>query len=495
MDDESDTSPRADRLRPCAESSKSHLCGRNSCSPKLGDFGKLRSHAVAVHVEHSPRSGSSGASATASRPAGAGDNHPLESSTHLNGPTKLGDFFRLFAQLQSPGPAIDTRDQKCRPKVAFSPSPMPCANVSYVAREPSALRSTRSCSPNKPFGGPSGSDSDLEVCPGSDDGVDSGAVTPSTTPPSSTDLDAPPLVRSTERRAGAKSPGASTQAQERRLSVGHVLSYKRDKCGPLITVYDKMRSRDQKNQSLSLGLGPLRAMDSLRAAQCPVVAANGIHVFLDMSNINISFQQALRRRYSIPERARFTPLPPLDLQFLTEILVRGRRAVALNVGCSVVPGKPQPRYVQQLRDLGYHVDLRDRKRVADGVKLPCRRRPGAGASSSSDEMPAATGSVRYVEDLVDETLQTRIAESVMEYFEKQGTLVLATGDAQPAKYSDGFFAYAERALKMGWHVEVASWKNSLSSHWESSEWAAKWADRFRIIELDDFVDELLASYN
>ena len=82
----------------------------------------------------------------------------------------------------------------------------------------------------------------------------------------------------------------------------------------------------------------------------------------------------------------------------------------------------------------------------------------------------------------------------MEYFEKQGTLVLATGDAQPAKYSDGFFAYAERALKMGWHVEVASWKNSLSSHWRDSEWTAKWADRFSIIELDSFMDELLANY-
>ncbi|POR35111.1 Uncharacterized protein TPAR_04716 [Tolypocladium paradoxum] len=492
MDDESDMSSRVDRLRPCAENSKSHLCGRNSCSQKLGDFAKLQSHTATLHLEHSPRSGSSDASVTASMASGVGDYHPLEPSTHPNGPAKLGDFLRLFAQLQAAGPAVETRDQKCYPQFAFSPSSMPCANVSYVVGEAAAPRPIRTCSPGKPFDGPSGSDSDLEVCSESDDGVDNGAFMPSTTPPSSTDLDAPPLARSTERRAVPKSLGVSTQAQKRRLNVGHVLPYQRNKCCPLVTVYDKMRSRDQKNQSLSLGIGPLRAMDGLRAERYPVVVANGIHVFLDMSNINIGFQQALRRRYSISERARFTPLPPLDLQFLTEILVRGRRAVALNVGCSVLPGKPEPRYVQQLRDLGYHVDLRDRKRVADGVKSPCRRRPGAGASS--DEMPAATGTVRYVEDLVDETLQTRIAESVMEYSEKQGTLVLATGDAQPAKYSDGFFAYADRALKMGWNIEVASWKSSLSSHWKSSEWTAKWADRFRIIELDDFVDELLASH-
>lgn len=126
-------------------------------------------------------------------------------------------------------------------------------------------------------------------------------------------------------------------------------------------------------------------------------------------------------------------------------------------------------------------------------------RPAAGAlswpSSSADETPAAaTDTVRYVEDFVDETLQMRIAESVMEYFERQGTLVLATGDAQSAQHSDGFLAYAQRALKMGWNVEVVSWKSSLSSCWTSSAWMARWADRFRVIELDDFVDDLLACH-
>ncbi|XP_044717614.1 cell wall glucanase (Scw4) [Hirsutella rhossiliensis] len=194
-----------------------------------------------------------------------------------------------------------------------------------------------------------------------------------------------------------------------------------------------------------------------------------------MSNINISFQQTLRAKYSVHESARFTPLPSLDLGLLTEILVRERRVVALNAGCSVLPGKPAPRFIQDLQDRGYHVDLRERAGV-----------------SSSDEMSARAGPVRYVEDLVDETLQTRIAESVMEYFQAQGTLVIATGDAQPAKYSDGFFTYAERALKMGWNVEVVSWRRSLSSCWKGSEWTTRWGNRFRIIELDEFVDDLLA---
>jgi hypothetical protein len=92
--------------------------------------------------------------------------------------------------------------------------------------------------------------------------------------------------------------------------------------------------------------------------------------------------------------------------------------------------------------------------------------------------------------MVDETLQIRIGESVMQYFEMPGTLVIATGDARPAKYSDGFLAYAQRALKMGWSVEVVSWKASLSSAWSTLLKDNTIGSRFRIIELDQFVDEL-----
>lgn len=210
-----------------------------------------------------------------------------------------------------------------------------------------------------------------------------------------------------------------------------------------------------------------------------------------MSNINISFQHNLRVKYLVDENARFSPLPTLDMRFLTEILVRGRQVIAFNAGCSVLPGKPITRYVQELRDYGYHVDLRERKRVVARPAKLLRGKAGASASSS-DELPASTGRARYVEDLVDKTLQTRIAESVMEHFQTNGTIVIATGDAQPAQFSDGFLTYAERALKMGWYVEVVSWKRSLSSYWKSSGWTSQWGNSFRIIELDEFVDDLLA---
>lgn len=283
-------------------------------------------------------------------------------------------------------------------------------------------------------------------------------------------------------------PAVETGKPTTRLA--RILSYQIDKHGPITRILGPKSTLEEQHESLSLKLVPLLTGDASLAAKEAQVARNGIHVFLDMSNINISFHNALRGRFSIEEHARFVPLPQLNLQFLTEIFVRGRKTMVLNAGCSVIPHREEPRYVQQLRDLGYHVDLRERKRTCEPRRWG-RNDARGGEASSSDELVFSQNAVRYIEELVDETLQTRIAESVMEFFEDQGTLVIATGDGQPAKYSDGFFAYAERALRMGWNVEVVSWNISLSSYWHSVSWAEQWGERFRIIELDDYIKDLL----
>lgn len=138
--------------------------------------------------------------------------------------------------------------------------------------------------------------------------------------------------------------------------------------------------------------------------------------------------------------------------------------------------------MQDLRSLDYQVDVRERKRIENGgAPYTPQGKSGAGSKSVA----------RFVEDLVDETLQTRIAEAVMEYFQEQGTIVLATGDAKPAQYSDGFFRYVERALRMGWNVEIVAWQSSLSSSWKDADWSATWGDKFRVIELDSFIYDLL----
>lgn len=271
--------------------------------------------------------------------------------------------------------------------------------------------------------------------------------------------------------------------------IGKALSYQFKSCGPVFCIKDISISLKRQHE-FPPPLMRLRAGDAKIMAESHQTASNGIHVFLDMSNINISFHNVLRASFSINAKAYFVPLPQLNLQFLTEILVRGRKVMALNAGCSVLPHRQHPPYIRDLQSLGYRVDVRERKLASDSKRLRGMK-VGSGDVSSSDELNTSRNTMRYIEELVDETLQMRIAESVMEYFQNEGTLVLATGDAQPAKYSDGFFTYAERALRMGWHVEIISWNTSLSSRWKQLGFADTWGSRFRIIELDDFLADLL----
>jgi hypothetical protein len=232
--------------------------------------------------------------------------------------------------------------------------------------------------------------------------------------------------------------------------------------------------------------------DSLTQSQYRTADPNAVHVFLDHSNINISFRRALQSKFANGDfSARFNPSPEFNLEFFSEILLRGRQVRILNAGCSTRPDHPQPTFVDELRRLGYHVDVRERKPVV-GDPRPHHTKTHASSKHPRKRKTAAASQddTRYVEDLVDETLQTRIGESVMEFFQDQGTLVLATGDGKPAKYSDGFFAYADRALRMGWNVELVSWNLGLSSSWSDPEWTRKWGPRFRIIQLDEFIDDL-----
>ncbi|KAK1245624.1 hypothetical protein MKX07_004693 [Trichoderma sp. CBMAI-0711] len=261
------------------------------------------------------------------------------------------------------------------------------------------------------------------------------------------------------------SPSANTAAHHSRSSTNNNNNNKQR---------EKPRLKDDKHRALMMGLVPHRVRDAAIAEKLPEIAAQGVHVFVDMSNIDIGFQSTLKEARHLDEHARLSPLPHLNLQFLTKILVRDRPVVALNVGCSTVPGRSEPRYVQQLRDLGYQIDLRERKRVVE-VGLP---------------LAGVPDTLRFVEDLVDETLQVRIAESVMEYFRTPGTIVLATGDAKPSPHSDGFFSCVQRALKMGWNVEVVSWRGNLSLRWIDKQWMSQWRDKFRVIQLDDFLEVL-----
>ncbi|KAL2210644.1 hypothetical protein CC79DRAFT_1366028 [Sarocladium strictum] len=459
MDEDISISPLPHRTQEASTASTPSRAtpAGQAATPKLGDFSRLHSSSLTYTPEPKPVS--------------------------------LGNFSKIFAGLTPSIPITPSKTTEAR-NDRQSPSVDHASARSYSSIDfPESLASIRDALRRKLFVSltPSNTDSELD-----DNGKTDteGYLSNSTeiTPPSSLERDPPPIASLSQ----VKHHGLEILEDNRVITpppqLQSIFSYQFNKYGPLTTIYDEPRSAANQHESMTVSLIPHRAVDAVLATCFPAVVENGIHVFLDMSNINISFQQALRNRYKLAENARFVPLPQLNLSFLTEILVRGREVNILNAGCSVQPGRSEPHFVRDLRNLDYHVDLRERKRTEEPTRTP--QKGSYSQYSSSDEM-SLRKQVRYVEDLVDETLQTRIAESVMEHFSTPGTLIIATGDAKPAKYSDGFFTYADRALKMGWHVEVVSWRTSLSYSWRNPEWTAQWGDRFRVIELDDFLDDLL----
>ncbi|KAI5460272.1 hypothetical protein BGZ63DRAFT_244628 [Mariannaea sp. PMI_226] len=425
------------------------------------------------------------------------------SSCHqqLAKPLTLGDFSKIFNQFASSTPSAHTTattstlSVKAKPIKILQRPPLPQSTAAIATSKQLLEQSPAKHTSLKVT--PCASDSQIDFTLKSDSGSGlesdqepSTYSTPASSPSTSVEEEPSPLAKLVETKGTdrtlkseksaayvtRRSPVSQTALQNRGQLV---LTYQFYNHGPTIPVYDHVPTQEMKHKSLTQKLITERVVDKILSVENPNLINNGVHVFVDMSNITISFQKVLRARYSLPETVRFVPLPSMNMSFLQEVLVRGRNVKALNAGCSMRPNRAEPDYVQELRRLGYRVDLRYRQ--PEG-------------SQSPEEIRGTSGHPRYVEDMVDETLQTRIGESVMQYFCEPGTLVLATGDARPAKFSDGFFTYADRALKMGWNVEVVSWKSSLSGTWTKPAWTQQWGHRFRVIELDGFVDDLFETY-
>ncbi|KPM37455.1 hypothetical protein AK830_g9098 [Neonectria ditissima] len=505
--------PRGDKPQNSPRSSS------RTKSQKLGDFGRLQllsSHSpIALGPDLSCSRGSDSCGEASPSPSSrCKESVPAEAEKLV----KLGNFSKIFDQFAASGSSkpppqfsSSSSDETAAISIATRFLPTESAPVAVpievsprkASPKKAAPKKTslNQASPKKTSAKKSSSGYESNTGSGSGSGTNSGSdsdleplysySTPATTPSSSAERDPSPLAKFAKFKARPpKSKKSATASQlvtiTRTKSQGQfqqVLAYQYHNYGPTTPVFDSVPTKDAKHESLAKKLIKEQVLDRVLGFQKPNVESNGVHVFIDMSNISISFLKAIRTRYSLPESVRLTPLPALNLSFLHELLARGRDTKVLNAGCSMRPDRAEPAYIQDLRDLGYRVDLRHRK-------------PGQHAQGAQNpvEIHGTSGPTHYVEDMVDETLQIRIGESVMQYFDKPGTLVLATGDARPAKFSDGFFTYAERALKMGWNVEVVSWKASLSGSWTNRAWAEPWGDRFRVIELDVYIDDLLACY-
>ncbi|KAG1898746.1 uncharacterized protein F5891DRAFT_1042209 [Suillus fuscotomentosus] len=118
---------------------------------------------------------------------------------------------------------------------------------------------------------------------------------------------------------------------------------------------------------------------------------------------------------------------------------------------------------------------------------------GAGLTASGSG--GRNGRVRYREQGVDELLQLKLHQAIADADVPRpgATIVLATGDGNVGQFSDqGFLGPVRIALKKGWRVELYAWEDGLSRAWkkEFGE-GTPWKDRFRIIKMEDFAEDLL----
>jgi hypothetical protein len=219
---------------------------------------------------------------------------------------------------------------------------------------------------------------------------------------------------------------------------------------------------------------PSTYISSLATLQSP-----DIHIFIDNSNILIGFFEAYKLKHKISDP--FFRAPKFDFHAFTTIIERGR-PVSRKI---LVGSNPLTQPVALAQDLGYEVSILER--VVDTSK-----RTALGNPYSSDSATRTPQREKKKEQAVDEILHLKILECLLDV-EKPATIVLATGDAAPAEFSreGGFLKCIQRALKRGWHVELVCWRKSMSRLWREKVFRVEWSDTFTVVELDDYVDELV----
>lgn len=150
--------------------------------------------------------------------------------------------------------------------------------------------------------------------------------------------------------------------------------------------------------------------------------------------------------------------------------------------------------IGEAETLGYEANILDRvHKVKHSTPRMSKFRKGPGPQWASNG-PETVGANenRWVEQGVDEILHLKILESLLDTDEPT-TIVLATGDAAEAEYSGGFMRMVERALQRSWTVELVSFSQVTSNAYRRKDFRTKWGNRFRMIELDDYVEELFDS--
>ena len=226
------------------------------------------------------------------------------------------------------------------------------------------------------------------------------------------------------------------------------------------------------------------------------VARNPVHIFIDLSNIIIGFYDSMKESRGIPVNKRVMA-PAFSFKNFDTILTRDRNVAKRIVAGSLANSynKRWPEYMLQAQELKYEMNILER---VPKPASPVRKRkpkagprdldaPTSGADTSGEERPM--GPMKHGEQGVDELLHLKILQSAMDTA-RPATMVLATGDAASAQYSDGFKKNIERVLSHGWNIELYGWSRNISSAWREPEFTEQWGHQFKIVELDGFCEEL-----
>lgn len=201
----------------------------------------------------------------------------------------------------------------------------------------------------------------------------------------------------------------------------------------------------------------------------------------------VGFHDSVKASRSISQTTRIRRVH-MSFANLSLIMERGRQtAKRVLVGSDRLPS------VDEAESLGYEANILDRVQKVKHTTPRRNHKPRKCPSSDSHrafdgpETVAATGE-RWVEQGVDEILHLKILESLLDT--EPATIVLATGDAAVAEFSGGFMRMVERALQRGWIVELVSFAQGTSYAYRKKEFRAQWGERFQLVELDPYVEEL-----
>ncbi|CAE6486243.1 unnamed protein product [Rhizoctonia solani] len=221
---------------------------------------------------------------------------------------------------------------------------------------------------------------------------------------------------------------------------------------------------------------------------------NLLYVFVDHSNILVGFLEYLKKNPQLLPPSVGSPrrLKPKILHTALVLLLERGRPCARRI---LVASSPLHQTLDGVVGMGYEVSVLQRVEIKEGdgaSPSPRPRRAGEIGSSEDDRnnpgapslsrtnstprkptpnhrrTPSDNGRPRYREEAVDELLQLKLLQTILDTV--PATIVLATGDGASSQFNpDGFVGCVRRAVDRGWMVELVGWEEGVSRAWKDLE--------------------------